>query len=549
MLASLYIKNYALIGETRISFDKGFTIITGETGAGKSILLGALGLVLGERADVTALRNADEKCIIEAIFKVSKSLLPFFDVNDLDFEEETLIRREVLSGGKSRAFINDTPVNLTVLQELGAKLIDIHSQHQTHEIMSEAFQFELLDSFSGQQSVLRQFQENLGVYRLLDKQILQLKEELSAELKEQDYHLFLLHELEEAKLKSNEQTETEQQLQELSQVDAISEKLQWCLQLSGQEEIGLLNQLKQFRGAISKLGDYSDRFKGYRDRFESLWFEFKDLMQELEQESDKIVHDPALLVQMQERLNLIYNLHQKHQTQTIDELLQIQNELQLKSGKKDDLEDQILQLESQKQTLRSNLEELSSVLHNSRINHAPELIIQIKNYLKNLGMPDADIKIDLELSPDFNAFGKSALSIPFSANKGGNYGTLKKVASGGELSRVMFSVKSILAKYQQLPSIIFDEIDTGVSGEIADKMAEMMKELSHHTQVISITHLAQIAAKGHQHYKVYKKTKQDTTFSEISQLTQDERIIEIAQMVSGAQVSESAILHAKALLN
>lgn len=549
MLASLYIKNYALIGETRISFDKGFTIITGETGAGKSILLGALGLVLGERADVTALRNADEKCIIEAIFKVSKSLLPFYDANDLDFEEETLIRREVLSGGKSRAFVNDTPVNLTVLQELGAKLIDIHSQHQTHEIMSEAFQFELLDSFSGQQSVLKQFQENLLAYRKLDKQILQLKEELSAELKEQDYHLFLLHELEEAKLKSNEQTETEQQLQELSQVDAISEKLQWCLQLSGQEEIGLLNQLKQFRGTISKLGDYSDRFKGYRDRFESLWLEFNDLIQELEQESDRIVHDPALLVQMQERLNLIYSLHQKHQTQTIDELLQIQNDLQLKSGKKDVLENEILQLESQRQILRTVLEDLSVVLHNSRVKNSPELIIQIKNSLKNLGMPDADIKIDLELSPDFNAFGKSALSILFSANKGGNYGTLKKVASGGELSRIMFSVKSILAKYQQLPSIIFDEIDTGVSGEIADKMAEMMKELSHHTQVISITHLAQIAAKGHQHYKVYKKSKEEQTFSEISQLTQDERIIEIAQMVSGAQVSESAILHAKALLN
>lgn len=549
MLASLYIKNYALIGETRISFDKGFTIITGETGAGKSILLGALGLVLGERADVTALRNADEKCIIEAIFKVSKSLLPFYDANDLDFEEETLIRREVLSGGKSRAFVNDTPVNLTVLQELGAKLIDIHSQHQTHEIMSEAFQFELLDSFSGQQSVLKQFQENLLAYRQLDKQILKLKEELSAELKEQDYHLFLLHELEEAKLKSNEQTETEQQLQELSQVDAISEKLQWCLQLSGQEEIGLLNQLKQFRGTISKLGDYSDRFKGYRDRFESLWLEFNDLIQELEQESDRIVHDPALLVQMQERLNLIYSLHQKHQTQTIDELLQIQNDLQLKSGKKDVLENEILQLESQRQILRTVLEDLSVVLHNSRVKNSPELIIQIKNSLKNLGMPDADIKIDLELSPDFNAFGKSALSILFSANKGGNYGTLKKVASGGELSRIMFSVKSILAKYQQLPSIIFDEIDTGVSGEIADKMAEMMKELSHHTQVISITHLAQIAAKGHQHYKVYKKSKEEQTFSEISQLTQDERIIEIAQMVSGAQVSESAILHAKALLN
>lgn len=549
MLASLYIKNYALIGETRISFDKGFTIITGETGAGKSILLGALGLVLGERADVTALRNADEKCVIEAIFKVSKSLLPFYDANDLDFEEETLIRREVLSGGKSRAFVNDTPVNLVVLQELGAKLIDIHSQHQTHEIMSEAFQFELLDSFSGQQSVLNQFQLNLGTYRQLDKQILQLKEELSAELKEQDYHLFLLHELEEAKLKSNEQAETEQQLQELSQVDAISEKLQWCLQLSGQEEIGLLNQLKQFRGTISKLGDYSDRFKGYRDRFESLWLEFNDLIQELEQESDRIVHDPALLVQMQERLNLIYSLHQKHQTQTIDELLQIQNELQLKSGKKDVLEDEILQLESQKQTLRSVLEDLSAVLHNSRVENSPELIIQIKNYLKNLGMPDADIKIQIELSTDFNTFGKSELNILFSANKGGNYGTLKKVASGGELSRIMFSVKSILAKYQQLPSIIFDEIDTGVSGEIADKMAEMMKELSHHTQVISITHLAQIAAKGHQHFKVYKKTKQDITHSEISQLTQEERIIEIAQMVSGAQVSESAILHAKALLN
>lgn len=549
MLASLYIKNYALIGETRISFDQGFTIITGETGAGKSILLGALGLVLGERADVTALRNSEEKCIIEAIFKVNNSLLPFFETSDLDFDEETLIRREILSGGKSRAFINDTPVNLTVLQELGSKLIDIHSQHQTQEIMSDTFQFELLDSFSDQQSVLKQFQEKLLTYKQLDKQILKLREELSAELKEQDYHLFLLHELEEAKLKSNEQVETEQQLQELSQVDAISEKLHWCLQLSGQDEIGLSNQLKQFRSTISKLGDYSDRFKGYRDRFESLWLEFSDLMQELEQESDKIVHDPALLVQLQDRLNLIYSLHQKHQTQTIEELLHIQNELQLKSGKKDVLEDQILQLETQKQVLKSTLEDLSSALHNSRVRNSPELIIQIKSYLKNLGMQDADIKIGIELSSDFNTFGKSELNMLFSANKGGNYGTLKKVASGGELSRIMFSVKSILAKYQQLPTIIFDEIDTGVSGEIADKMAEMMKELSHHTQVISITHLAQIAAKGHQHYKVYKKTKQEQTYSEISQLTQEERIIEIAQMVSGAQVSESAILHAKALLN
>ena len=549
MLASLYIKNYALIGETRISFDKGFTIITGETGAGKSILLGALGLVLGERADVTALRNSEEKCIIEAVVKVSKSLAPFFESNDLDFDPETLIKRGILSGGKSRAFINDTTVNLTVLQELGTKLIDIHSQHQTQEIMSDAFQFDLLDSFSGQQSTLKQFQESLKAYKLIDRQIVQLNEELSAELKELDYHLFLLHELEEAKLKSNEQVEIEQQLHELSQVDAISEKLLWCIQLSGQEEIGLLNQLKQFRSSISKLGDYSDRFKGYRDRFESLWVEFNDLLHELEQESDKIVHDPALLVQFQDRLNLIYSLHQKHQTQTIEELLHIQKGLQLKSEKKDVLEEQISQLETQKLILKSTLDDLSSLLHNFRVNHAHELISQIKHYLINLGMPDADIKIDVELTSDFNAFGKSELNIQFSANKGGNYGTFKKVASGGELSRIMFSVKSILAKYQQLPTIIFDEIDTGVSGEIADKMAEMMKELSQHTQVISITHLAQIAAKGHQHYKVYKKTLEEQTYSEISQLSQEQRIIEIAQMVSGAQVSESAILHAKALLN
>lgn len=549
MLASLYIKNYALIGETRISFDKGFTIITGETGAGKSILLGALGLVLGERADATALRKADEKCIIEAIFKVSKVLLPFFEINDLDFEDETLIRREVLSGGKSRAFINDTPVNLTVLQELGSKLIDIHSQHQTQEIMSEAFQFELLDSFSGQQSVLNQFQEKLLDYKHLDKQIEKLKKELSDELKEQDYHLFLLNELEEAKLKSNEQFETEQQLQEVSQVDAISEKLQWCLQLSVQEEIGLLNQLKQFRSTIFRLVDYSDRFKVYRDRFESLWVEFNDLLQELELESERIVNDPALLLKLQDRLNLIYNLHQKHQTKTIDELLSIQNDLYVKSEKIDLLKDQILQLETQQKALQDGLENLSSVLHNSRLNHAPDLIVQIKKYLINLGMPDADIIINLELSSDFNAYGKSELNILFSANKGGNYGTLKKVASGGELSRIMFSVKSILAQYQELPTIIFDEIDTGVSGEIADRMAEMMKVLSQLTQVITITHLAQIAAKGHQHYKVYKKVKEEQTHSEISQLTQEERIIEIAQMVSGAQVSESAILHAKALLN
>lgn len=549
MLASLYIKNYALIGETGISFDQGFTTITGETGAGKSILLGALGLVLGERSDASALRNPDEKCIIEAVFKIASEFRSFFENNDLDFDHNTLIRREILFGGKSRAFINDTPVNLAVLSELGSKLIDIHSQHQTHEIMSEAFQFELLDSFSGQLNILNQFQESLLAFKRLDKQILQLKEELSAELKEQDYHLFLLHELEEAKLKSDEQAEIELKVQELSQVDTISEKLQWCLQLSGQEEIGLMHQLKQFRGTISKLGDYSDRFKGYRDRFESLWVEFNDLMQELEQEFDRIVHDPALLVQLQDRLNLIYNLHQKHQTQTIEELLHIQNELQVKSGKKDVLENQISQLETQKQSIRAILEDLSTVLHNSRVNHAPELIIQIKNYLKNLGMPDADIKIDLELTTDFNSFGRSMLNILFSANKGGGYGTLKKVASGGELSRIMFSVKSILAKYQQLPTIIFDEIDTGISGEIADKMAEMMKELSQHTQVISITHLAQIAAKGHQHYKVYKKIKDEQTYSEIAQLSQEERVIEVAQMVSGARVSESAILHAKALLN
>jgi DNA repair protein RecN (Recombination protein N) len=549
MLISIYIKNYALIEETTISFDKGFTIITGETGAGKSILLGALGLVLGNRSDFNALRNSDEKCIIEAAFDLSDDLLSFFESNDIDFERNTLVRREILPNGKTRAFVNDSPVNLNILSELGNALIDIHSQHQTQELTSDYFQFELLDAFANHSTVLEEYRLKWSSFKSLDKQILEIKNKLSKVRKEQDYDQFLLTELEDAKLQPDEQLDGEQLLMQLTHAELIIEKLQYCTELSNADDIGLTSLFKNFKSSLSKIAEYSEVYKQLSERAESLRIEFFDLVQEIEVEASKIQHNPELIQKTQQRLDLIYQLHQKHHSRTIDELLLLQSDLKTKSFQNEELELKLQKLERHKNETNDALEILCKKLHENRTSIAPKLIQQLKEGLHPLGMPDADFEIEIQSSNIFNVFGKDQIQILFTANKGGQFASLKKVASGGEMSRIMFTVKSLLARYQQLPTIIFDEIDTGVSGEIADKMAQMMKELSSFTQVISITHLAQIAAKGHQHYKVFKTTSDSNTVSKIKKLNQQERIIEIAQMVSGTQITETAIDHAKALLN
>lgn len=549
MLISLYIKNYALIEETTISFDKGFTIITGETGAGKSILLGALGLVLGNRSDFNALRNSDEKCIIEAAFDLSDDLLSFFESNDIDFEKNTLVRREILPNGKTRAFVNDSPVNLNILSELGNALIDIHSQHQTQELTSDYFQFELLDAFANHSTVLEEYRLKWSSFKSLDKEILEIKNKLSKVRKEQDYDQFLLTELEDAKLQPDEQLDGEQLLMQLTHAELIIEKLQYCTELSNADDIGLTSLFKNFKSSLSKIAEYSEVYKQLSERAESLRIEFFDLVQEIEVEVSKIQHNPELIQKTQQRLDLIYQLHQKHHSRTIDELLLLQSDLKTKSFQNEELELKLQKLERHKNETNDALEILCKKLHENRTSIAPKLIQQLKEGLHPLGMPDADFEIEIQSSNIFNVFGKDQIQILFTANKGGQFASLKKVASGGEMSRIMFTVKSLLARYQQLPTIIFDEIDTGVSGEIADKMAQMMKELSSFTQVISITHLAQIAAKGHQHYKVFKTTSDSNTVSKIKKLNQQERIIEIAQMVSGTQITETAIDHAKALLN
>jgi DNA repair protein RecN (Recombination protein N) len=549
MLISIYIKNYALIEETTISFDKGFTIITGETGAGKSILLGALGLVLGNRSDFNALRNSDEKCIIEAAFDLSDDLLSFFESNDIDFEKNTLVRREILPNGKTRAFVNDSPVNLNILSELGNALIDIHSQHQTQELTSDYFQFELLDAFANHSTVLEEYRLKWSSFKSLDKEILEIKNKLSKVRKEQDYDQFLLTELEDAKLQPDEQLDGEQLLMQLTHAELIIEKLQYCTELSNADDIGLTSLFKNFKSSLSKIAEYSEVYKQLSERAESLRIEFFDLVQEIEVEASKIQHNPELIQKTQQRLDLIYQLHQKHHSRTIDELLLLQNDLKTKSFQNEELEIKLQKLERHKNETNDALEILCKKLHENRTSIAPKLIQQLKEGLHPLGMPDADFEIEIQSSNIFNVFGKDQIQILFTANKGGQFASLKKVASGGEMSRIMFTVKSLLARYQQLPTIIFDEIDTGVSGEIADKMAQMMKELSSFTQVISITHLAQIAAKGHQHYKVFKISSDVNTVSEIKKLNQQERIIEIAQMVSGIQITETAIDHAKALLN
>ena len=550
MLTGLSIKNYALIDQLQVNFNDGFTIITGETGAGKSILLGGLSLILGKRADLSSLRDTEKKCIIEATFDISNyNLKSLFIAEDLDYEAQTIIRREILPSGKSRAFVNDSPVKLNSLQLLGEKLIDIHSQHETLQLTDDNFQFQVIDALAETSENLVTYKEYLKTYKSLQKELKQLQQFQAEAIKEHDYNSFLLNELVSANLKPDELAELEEEFEVLSNVESIQEKLESVNQLLSEEQIGVLTNLREVKNTMQKLALISANYKDLSERVNSALIELDDVATEVEGFQTELDVNPKRLEEVEGKLSAINNLMQKHIVQTIPELIEIREQLAQKVEATENVDKDILNKEKEIKAVVKQLDSEAAIITKKRNEAIPKLITQLEEILSQLGMPNAQFKITLNKSEIFLFNGKDELDFLFSANKGGQFNTLKKAASGGELSRIMLAIKSILSKYIKLPSIIFDEIDTGVSGEISNKMAEIMSQMSQKMQVFSITHLPQIAAKGNTHFKVYKQDIDNVTTSNLVKLEYDERVVELAQMLGGAALSESAIAHAKQLLN
>ena len=550
MLASLSINNFALIEKLNIDFSDKLSIITGETGAGKSILLGALGLVLGKRADLASLKNAELKCVIEANFDIQNyNLESIFESLDIDYSSHTIIRREILPTGKSRAFVNDSPVNLQQLQELSDYLLDIHSQHQTRELSDEVYQFQIIDAVANNHVIVSDYQIKLKEYKKSKVLLNQLLEEQLNSSKELDYNTFLLDELLAAKLVAGEQVELEAAYEMLNNVEFIKENLVKSHQIANDEQVGVTHNLKEIKNHLQKIIAFSNDYNQNFERIKSVLIELEDVFNEIENASESLISDPEKLELTNQKLQNIYNLQKKHNVQTVEELLIIRNDLDSKIVSVSDLEIRIKKGEQVIAKFESDLNILAKNISDSRKKAIPILVDKIVKILEQLGMPNSRFKVDLLPKEQFLINGKDEISFLFSANKGSELGLLKKVASGGELSRIMLAVKAILAQYSKLPTIIFDEIDTGVSGEIANRMGEIMKLMSNEMQVFAITHLPQIAAKGTQHYKVFKHSEGNNTISELKLLNKDERVREIAEMLSGKDISDSALNHAIALLN
>ncbi|MDB4203539.1 DNA repair protein RecN [Flavobacteriaceae bacterium] len=550
MILSLSIKNYALIEDIQVPLTKGLTIITGETGAGKSILLGALGLLLGKRADLGSVKDATQKCIIEGEFSLKGyGLQPLFKDHDLDYDVHTIIRREILPSGKSRAFVNDTPVGLSQLQALGGYLVDIHSQQETNSFATEVFQLEVLDALAGNAPILQGYQNALLEFTSISKQLEKQLSQKEAALKELDYHTFLQQELMEASLHTIDQQALETNYNTLNNAEEIQGSFAEIEQLFSQENTGIIDSVKQARSLLNNISKYAPSYQELYDRLHSVTLELEDVVSSIENTSEDLQVDPTELFRINEVLQTLYRLQHKHSVSSVKELADIESNLSSKIYNSQHLDTTIETLEKEIQKLTQALLKLAKDLHDNRVEALPMLQQKLETYLSLLGLPNAKFKVEFTTSPTFKKSGTDSLAVYFTANKGGNFGLLKKVASGGEMSRIMLSVKALLSQYKKLPTIVFDEIDTGVSGEIALKMAFIMGEMSTHMQILSITHLPQIAAKGEQHIKVYKEDRQNTTVTHLKQLSQEERIVEIAQMIGGKNITDTTLANAKELLN
>tara|TARA_B110001452_G_scaffold259053_1_gene254952 strand:+ start:2385 stop:4037 length:1653 start_codon:yes stop_codon:yes gene_type:complete len=550
LLSELSIKNYALIDTLQVQFNSGFSTITGETGAGKSVLLGGLALVLGKRVDFSQINDLSRKCIIEASFNIENfNLKSFFKTNDLDFESITILRREILPSGKSRAFINDSPVNLSVLAGLGEQLIDIHSQQQTLELTNDNFQFHVLDALAQNDTSIEAYQQLLKTYKSTQKKLVELNASKLQSQNDADYHTFLLNELIEVNLQSIDLELLEVEYNTLNNVELIQAELTLANQIISSEDLGAASNLISLKQVFHKLTHISLTYQSLSDRIQSISIELDDIFNEIESEQSKLDINPSRLSEIDTILKKVHDLFSKHNVNSVQALIDIQSELELKVDSLASLEAAIIAAENALESQVKQLDTAASVIHKRRKSEVLKLIKQLETILTDLGMPNARFKIELIQSETYLYNGKDQLDFLFTANKGSGFLTLKKAASGGELSRIMLAIKSILSNYQQLPTIMFDEIDTGVSGEIAHKMASIMEQMSHSMQVFSITHLPQIAAKGQSHFKVYKKDIGETTVTALKKLSNEERVLEIAQMLGGKEVSDSAVAHAQQLLN
>ena len=547
MLRSLYIQNYALIEQLDIRLENGFSVITGETGAGKSIILGAIGLLLGQRADVKAIRRGASKCIIEARFEIAAyGMQPFFEANDLEYEDECILRREVYASGKSRAFINDTPASLAQMKELGEMLIDVHSQHQNLLLNKEGFQLNVLDILAHNDGALSVYADCYGSWKKAQQQLEELIARAERDKADEDYVRFQLEQLEEANLTAGEQEELEQEAELLSHAEDIKAGLYRVGQGLSADEGGLLPLLNDCLSTMQSMRKVYPAAEELSERLESSYIELKDIAQEVAGREEEVEFNPARLDEVNARLNLIYTLQQKHRVSTVDELLTLQEEYASRLSAITSSDDQIEDLKQQCADLYNKVKQQAAVLTESRVAAAREVEKQMASRLVPLGMPNVRFQVEVGARKEPGVHGADTVSFLFSANKNGTLQSISSVASGGEIARVMLSLKAMIAGAVKLPTIVFDEIDTGVSGEIADRMADIMQEMGDsNRQVISITHLPQIAARGRVHYKVYKEDNENETNSHIRRLTDEERVEELAHMLSGATLTEAALNNAR----
>ena len=550
MLKNLSIKNYLLIDDLSVSFNNGFTVITGETGAGKSILVGGISLILGKRADLSVNRDKSKKCIIEGVFDIgSFNLKSIFDENELDYDTDTILRREISSSGKSRAFINDSPVNLSQLSHIGSKIIDIHSQHQNIEVLNSEFQFELLDLISNNKDNILKYKNLYEDFRVKSKALNELIDKKQNLIQTIDYNKFILDEIDNANILDEDLDELENMQNSLSNFEETSRELNQSSQIISDDEVGLITLLLKLKNSIDKVSNNSQKFNLISQRISSIKIDLEDISSEIDNFLDSLEQNPEKLNKIINKIDIINNLFRKHSLNSIKDLSIFRDNLALKVNTTENIDNEIQLHQTVCEDLNLKLNNIAIQIHEKRKSVINDLTNEIEVVLHELGMVNSKFKITLFKTENFYSNGMDTIDFEFLANKGYEFKKIKDAASGGEMSRIMLSIKSIMAKYKKLPSIIFDEIDTGVSGEISKKMGAIMKELGSRIQTFSITHLPQIAAMGESHFLIYKNDIDGYTKTMISRLNDSERIVEIAKMLEGNNASESAYTHAKQLLN
>ena len=549
MIRHLLITNYGLIEKIELQLEKGLTAITGETGSGKSILLGAFSMLLGERADSKAIKNPELKCVVEGTFNLKGyNLKSFFQKEDLDYDDTTTIRREIAPGGKSRSFINDTPVSLNTLKSLGEKLVDIHSQHENSILSSRDFQFNVVDAFASNESLLISYSEKFSVYKKKKTQLDELKSNEVKMKQDLDYFQFQLEELTKATLEEINQELLEQELETLTHAETIKAALNQIIDLLQNSDNNAINILSSAKNALSKLATYNKQIEEFGSRLETSLIELKELNREIESFEEEVSLDPSRAEVVQEKLNQLYHLQQKHRINDVNSLIELREEIALKVSNYSSIDDQIIELENEIVFLKSELNILCDELSKTRTSASIRVAEEVKTYFRDLSLDHAQLVVDITPSEDFNSFGKNDIQFLFQANKGGQLLPIQNVASGGEISRVMLAIKASLSRHQKLPILILDEIDQGVSGEVGKKIGIILKQMSNEMQLLTITHLPQIAGYASQHLKVSKTTLEHTTTTRVVALNQEQRLTEIAEMLSGKDITKAALANAKELL-